>query len=65
MTAWQTIQGDLRQAGANVVDRAVVVDDNWITSRRPDDLHAFTSKFVEQLGELEERGGWRHGHASA
>ncbi len=64
MTAWPTIQGDLRQAGANVIDRAVVVDDNWITSRRPDDLHAFTSKFVEQLGELEERGGWRHGHAS-
>jgi deglycase len=64
MTAWKTIQGDLRQAGANVVDRSVVVDDNWITSRKPDDLHAFTSKFVEELGELEERGGWRHGHAS-
>jgi protease I len=65
LTAWQTIQGDLRQAGANVVDREVVVDDNWITSRKPDDLEAFTSKFVEQLGELEERGGWRHGHAGA
>jgi protease I len=65
LTAWQTIQGDLRQAGANVVDREVVVDDNWITSRKPDDLEAFTSKFVEELGELEERGGWRHGHAGA
>ena len=64
LTAWPTIQGDLRQAGANVVDRAVVVDDNWITSRKPDDLQAFTSKFLEQLGELEEHGGWRHGHAS-
>jgi protease I len=65
MTAWPTVQGDLRQAGANVVDRDVVVDDNWITSRKPDDLEAFTAKFVEELGELEERGGWRHGHASA
>ena len=64
LTAWPTIQGDLRQAGANVVDRAVVVDDNWITSRKPDDLNAFTSRFLEELGELEERGGWRHGHAS-
>jgi protease I len=65
LTAWPTVQGDLRQAGAHVVDRDVVVDDNWITSRKPDDLEAFTSKFVEELGELEERGGWRHGHAGA
>jgi protease I len=65
LTAWPTIQGDLRQAGANVVDCDVVVDDNWITSRKPDDLEAFTSALVEQLGELEERGGWRHGHAGA
>jgi len=65
LTAWPTIQGDLRQAGAHVVDRAVVVDDNWITSRKPADLQAFTAKFVEELGELEERGGWRHGHAGA
>jgi protease I len=65
LTAWATVQGDLRQAGAHVVDRDVVVDDNWITSRKPDDLEAFTSKFVEELGQLEERGGWRHGHASA
>jgi len=65
LTAWPTVQGDLRQAGAKVVDCDVVVDDNWITSRKPDDLEAFTSALVEQLGELEERGGWRHGHAGA
>jgi protease I len=65
LTAWPTVQGDLRQAGAKVVDRDVVVDDNWITSRKPEDLDAFTSKFIEQLGELEKRGGWRHGHAGA
>ena len=65
LTAWPTVQGDLRQAGAHVIDRDVVVDDNWITSRKPDDLEAFTSKFVEELGELEERGGWRHGHPGA
>ena len=39
LTAWPTVQGDLRQAGAHVVDRDVVVDDNWITSRKPADLH--------------------------
>ena len=56
LTAWSTVQNDLRQAGANVVDAAVVVDDNWITSRKPDDLEAFSAKLLEELHELEERG---------
>ena len=57
LTAWKTVQGDLRQAGARVVDQQVVVDDNWITSRKPDDLQAFSAKLLEELGELEERSG--------
>jgi len=59
LTAWKTIQSDLRQAGAKVKDQAVVVDRNWITSRKPDDLEAFSSKFLEELSDLEERGGWQ------
>ncbi|MES1205449.1 MAG: type 1 glutamine amidotransferase domain-containing protein [Pseudomonadota bacterium] len=57
LTAWKTIQGDLRQAGARVQDQEVVVDDNWITSRKPDDLEAFAAKLIEELGEEEERTG--------
>ncbi len=57
LTAWKTVQGDLRQAGAHVRDQEVVVDDNWITSRKPDDLEAFSAKLIEELGELEERTG--------
>lgn len=59
LTAWKTIQSDLRQAGANVKDQAVMVDGNWITSRQPDDLQAFSSKFIEELDDLEERGEWQ------
>jgi protease I len=59
LTAWKTIQSDLRQAGAKVQDQEVVVDRNWITSRKPDDLEAFSSKFLEELSDLEERGGWQ------
>ncbi|HEY2899538.1 MAG TPA: type 1 glutamine amidotransferase domain-containing protein, partial [Polyangia bacterium] len=55
LTAWTTIQSDLRQMGAKVKDQEVVVDDNWITSRKPDDLEAFSAKFVEELHEEEER----------
>jgi protease I len=49
LTAWKTIQDDLRQVGANVVDRPVVIDRNWITSRQPDDLEAFSGAVLEAL----------------
>jgi PfpI family intracellular protease len=50
LTAWRTVQEDLRQIGANVVDQPVVVDGNWITSRQPDDLEAFSEAVVRALG---------------
>lgn len=54
LTAWKTVQGDLRQAGANVVDQQVVVDGNWITSRKPDDLEAFSARFIAELDRRAE-----------
>ena len=53
MTAWTTIQGDLRKAGADVVDQEVVVDRNLVTSRQPSDIPAFireSLKVLEQVG---------------
>ena len=50
LTAWPTIQDDLRQLGADVKDEPVVVDRNWITSRKPDDLRAFSDAVLERLG---------------
>ena len=49
MTAWQTVQDDLRYAGAEVVDEEVVVDGNLVTSRKPDDLDAFTRESLTLL----------------
>lgn len=49
ITAWKTVQSDLRQTGANVVDLDVVVDGNLVTSRQPDDLDAFTRESLKQL----------------
>jgi len=49
LTAWQTIQDDLRQLGADVVDEEVVVDRNLVTSRKPDDLDAFTRESLALL----------------
>ncbi|MBI4511285.1 MAG: type 1 glutamine amidotransferase [Deltaproteobacteria bacterium] len=55
MTAWKTVQVDLRQAGAHVVDREVVVDENLVTSRKPDDLEAFSREILNELSELAAR----------
>jgi protease I len=56
MTAWKTVQIDLRYAGAEVVDKDVVVDGNLVTSRKPDDLDAFVR---ESLRMLENKSGAR------
>lgn len=49
LTSYPSIRTDLRNAGANVVDEEVVVDDNLITSRNPKDLPAFCSTIVKQF----------------
>jgi len=51
LTSWPTIRLDLRNAGAQVVDQEVVVDQGLITSRGPDDLPAFCSKLIEEIAE--------------
>ena len=48
-TAWTSIRTDLRNAGATVVDEAVVTDGNIITSRKPDDVPAFTEALIEAI----------------
>jgi len=49
LTAWKTIQEDLRQMGANVKDEPVVRDGNWITSRKPEDLEQFSDAVIQAL----------------
>src|SRR4051812_44402315 len=41
LTAWKTVQKDVRHAGAVVEDEEVVVDGNLVTSRQPSDIPAF------------------------
>jgi protease I len=47
ITSWPSLRTDIRNAGGNWVDEEVHVDDNLVSSRRPDDLPAFNRKIVE------------------
>jgi len=46
LTSCQSIQDDIRNAGGHWVDKEVVEDDNWVTSRKPDDLPAFNRAMI-------------------
>jgi protease I len=46
LTSYPSIQDDIRNAGGHWVDREVVEDGNWVTSRKPDDLPAFTQAMI-------------------
>lgn len=47
LTSWPSLKTDLRNAGANWVDEAVVEDSGLVTSRGPQDLVAFNKHMVE------------------
>ena len=49
VTSWPSIKTDLENAGASWVDQEVVEDGNLITSRKPDDLEAFTKALLSQI----------------
>ena len=51
MTSYPSIKTDLINAGADWIDREVVVDNGLVTSRSPKDLDAFNEKMVEEIGE--------------
>lgn len=49
LTSFFAIKDDLVHAGAQWVDKEVVVDGNLITSRKPDDLPAFMRAIIDAL----------------
>lgn len=49
LTSWPSIRTDLENAGARWKDAEVVVDGHVITSRKPDDIPAFTEAVIQAL----------------
>jgi protease I len=58
-TSWPSIRTDLRNAGANVIDEPAVTDGNIVTSRKPDDVPAFTEALISLIERAPERTGSR------
>jgi deglycase len=46
IASWPSLKTDLRNAGAEWVDEEVVVDDNLVSSRKPDDIPAFNREML-------------------
>ncbi|MCU1353396.1 MAG: intracellular protease, PfpI family [Acidimicrobiales bacterium] len=61
MTSWPSVRTDLRNAGATVVDEAVVVDttgpSTFISSRNPDDLGEFSPAVVREFAKVPAHQG--------
>lgn len=51
LTSWPGIRDDVLNAGGEWIDHAVVYDDNWLSSRGPQDLRAFDRALVRHLAE--------------
>jgi protease I len=49
VTSFPSLQDDLRNAGATWVDKEVVVDKNWVSSRKPADIPAFNRELLKML----------------
>ena len=63
ITSWPSLQTDLRNAGADWVDREVVVDRGIVSSRKPDDMPAFNRKMIEEFAEGLHGGGGKRERA--
>jgi protease I len=59
LTSWPSLQDDIRNAGGNWVDRDVVVDGHWVSSRKPADLPAFNRELIQALKRAPERAAPR------
>jgi protease I len=50
IASWPSLKTDLRNAGAEWVDQEVLVHDNLVSSRKPDDIPAFNREMIELFG---------------
>jgi protease I len=55
IASWPSLRTDLRNAGAEWVDREVVVDGNLVSSRKPDDIPSFNREMINLFSQSRAR----------
>jgi protease I len=55
LTSYHTIQDDIRNAGGQWMDKEVVRDQNWVSSRQPTDIPAFNREMISMFAELRSK----------
>lgn len=54
LTSYHTIQDDIRNAGAEWVNKEVVCDGRWVSSRQPSDIPAFNRQMIALFKECKQ-----------
>lgn len=51
LTSYHTLADDIRNAGGDWIDDAVVVDGNWVSSRKPEDIPVFNEAMINLFAQ--------------
>lgn len=54
LTSYFTIQDDVRNAGGEWQDKEVVIDENWISSRQPNDIPSFNKAMIDVFAQYKD-----------
>jgi len=57
VTSWPALKTDLKNAGAHWVDKEVVTDGQFVTSRKPDDIPAFSRALIASIAHANQTVG--------
>ena len=55
LTSYHTIEDDIRNAGGNWMDKEVIREQNWVSSRQPSDIPVFNREMISLFGQLRSR----------
>lgn len=51
LTSYHTLKDDIRNAGGQWMDKEVIRDQNWVSSRQPADILAFNREMIQLFAE--------------
>src|SRR5881275_574021 len=55
LTSYHTIEDDIRNAGGNWMDKEVISDQNWVSSRQPSDIPMFNREMISLFSEQKRK----------